>query len=58
MTGRSLVAYREDREERTDPYRVYIVYNQGGSILDSLSHPRQLAVIQKEIQTYHALLRP
>jgi hypothetical protein len=54
MTGRSLVAYREDREERTDPYRVYIVYNQGGSILDSLSHPRQLAVIQKEIQTYHA----
>lgn len=54
MTGKSLVACKEDRAERTDPYRVYIVYTPSGSVLDVLSYPRQLALIQKEVQIYHA----
>ena len=54
MTGRSLVAYREDHEDRKDPYRVYVVYTPRGSVLDALSHPKQLALIHKEVRIYNA----
>lgn len=54
MTGRSLVAYNEDQDDRKDPYRVYVVYTPNRSVLASLSHPKQLALIQKEVQIYNA----
>ncbi len=56
MSGRSLVAYKEDQQERLDPYRVYVVYNPRGSVLDAITYPRQLAMIQKEARIYNATL--
>ena len=56
MSGTSLVAYKEDQQERLDPYRVYVVYNPRGSVLDAISYPRQLAMIQKEARIYNATL--